>query len=64
MYITVKIVKDLIVLSSSRLVGKVGSVATAKGSAKDATTAKKPIWTKEDTMARKIQTFYRGYRSE
>ena len=43
--------------------GKQGSVPAGKGSARDTSITKKPVWTKEDTMARKIQTFYKGYRS-
>lgn len=37
--------------------------ATSGGSTiKKEETPKKPVWTKEDSMACKIQTYYRGFR--
>ena len=44
--------------------GKTPSAATAGKSGQATKTAlpKKPVWTKQDDMARKIQSCYRSYR--
>ncbi|XP_003384105.1 PREDICTED: putative IQ motif and ankyrin repeat domain-containing protein [Amphimedon queenslandica] len=41
----------------------VASIKTKSGPVAAQPKPKKPVWSKEDDMARKIQTIYRGYRS-